>query len=126
MHDVVPRTPSKLEDNQLRLMTIRSEGQFNTVVYEEEDIFRSQTRRDVVLMHPNDMKKLQFVQDQQVLVRGEAGEITVFTRVFDIREGNCAMYYPEANVLLSNKIDQESKTPIFKGAVVELLSCVDV
>jgi anaerobic selenocysteine-containing dehydrogenase len=107
-------------------MTIRSEGQFNTVVYEEEDIFRSQTRRDVVLIHPNDMKKMQFVQDQQVLVRGEAGEITVFTRVFDIREGNCAMYYPEANVLLSNKIDQESKTPIFKGAVVELLSCVDV
>ena len=126
VHDVVPRTPSKLEENQLRLMTIRSEGQFNTVVYEEEDIFRSQTRRDVVLMHPNDMKKMQYVQDQQVLVRGEAGEITVFVRVFDIREGNCAMYYPEANVLLSNKVDQESKTPIFKGAVVELLPCVDV
>ncbi len=31
----------------MRLMTIRSEGQFNTVVYEEEDIYRAQDRRDV-------------------------------------------------------------------------------
>ena len=31
-------------------MTVRSEGQFNTVVYEEEDIYRAQERRDVILM----------------------------------------------------------------------------
>ena len=33
-------------------MTVRSEGQFNTVVYEEEDLYRGQTRRDVILLHP--------------------------------------------------------------------------
>ncbi len=33
-------------------MTVRSEGQFNTVVYEEEDIYRGQERRDVILMNP--------------------------------------------------------------------------
>ena len=27
-------------------MTLRSEGQFNTVVYEEEDRYRGQERRD--------------------------------------------------------------------------------
>ena len=32
-------------------MTVRSEGQFNTVVYEEEDIYRGQERRDVILMN---------------------------------------------------------------------------
>ncbi len=32
-------------------MTVRSEGQFNTVVYEEEDIYRGQDRRDVILMN---------------------------------------------------------------------------
>ena len=42
----------------LQLMTIRSEGQFNTVVYEEEDLYRNQTRRDIVLMHPDDIRKL--------------------------------------------------------------------
>ena len=33
-------------------MTVRSEGQFNTVVYEEEDLYRGQDRRDVILMNP--------------------------------------------------------------------------
>ena len=39
----------------MRLVTLRSEGQFNTVVYEEEDVYRDQTSRDVILMHPDDM-----------------------------------------------------------------------
>ncbi len=33
-------------------MTVRSEGQFNTVVYEDEDIYRGQDRRDVILLNP--------------------------------------------------------------------------
>ena len=33
---------------ELRLITGRSEGQFNTVVYEEEDLYRGQDRRDVI------------------------------------------------------------------------------
>ena len=32
---------------EFRLMTIRSEGQFNTVVYEDEDLYRGNVRRDV-------------------------------------------------------------------------------
>jgi anaerobic selenocysteine-containing dehydrogenase len=45
-------------DQELRLMTVRSEGQFNTVVYEEEDLYRNQDRRDVILMHPDDLERL--------------------------------------------------------------------
>ena len=48
------RSPTR----QLRLMTVRSEGQFNTVVYEEEDIYRGQERRDVILMNPADIERL--------------------------------------------------------------------
>ena len=49
--------PLAAGDRQLRLMTVRSEGQFNTVVYEEEDIYRGQDRRDVILLHPQDMAR---------------------------------------------------------------------
>jgi hypothetical protein len=42
----LPELPP-LAECQLRLMTIRSEGQFNTVVYEDEDLYRGQERRDV-------------------------------------------------------------------------------
>ena len=34
------------EGDQLRLMTVRSEGQFNTVVYEDYDLYRGIDRRD--------------------------------------------------------------------------------
>ena len=35
---------------EFRLTTLRSEGQFNTVVYEEEDLYRGNRRRNVVMM----------------------------------------------------------------------------
>ncbi len=47
-------------------MTVRSEGQFNTVVYEQEDIYRGQERRDVVLLHPDDLRRLGLQNDQRV------------------------------------------------------------
>ena len=45
---------------------------------------------------------------------------TVIARSIDIAAGNCAMYYPEANILLSTTIDKESRTPTFKGEVVNI------
>ena len=61
--------PLEGDPHQLRLMTVRSEGQFNTVVYEEEDIYRGQTRRDVILIHPDDISRLGLRADQRVTVR---------------------------------------------------------
>ncbi len=56
--------PLRGEGNQLRLMTVRSEGQFNTVVYEEEDLYRGQDRRDIVLLHPDDLARLGLQPEQ--------------------------------------------------------------
>jgi molybdopterin-dependent oxidoreductase alpha subunit len=106
----------------LRLMTIRSEGQFNTVVYEEEDIYRGQERRDVILMSTEDMHRLGLSPDQRVTVRSAAGALPGrLVRPFDIRSGNAAMYYPEANVLVPRDIDPRSKTPAFKSVFVEVI-----
>ncbi|WP_164102980.1 FdhF/YdeP family oxidoreductase [Candidatus Laterigemmans baculatus] len=107
---------------ELRLMTVRSEGQFNTVVYEEGDLYRNQDRRDVVLMHPDDLRRLGLSHDQPVRVRSATGEMVgVLARGFaDIRPGNALMYYPEANVLVSRHSDPQSKTPAFKGVVIEV------
>ncbi|MFQ5461910.1 MAG: FdhF/YdeP family oxidoreductase [Phycisphaerae bacterium] len=106
---------------QLRLMTIRSEGQFNTVVYEEHDLYRHQDRRDVILMNRDDIDRLGLAVDQAVTVIGEAGSLSgILVRAFDIPPGNAAMYFPEANVLVSRAVDPESRTPAFKGAVVTL------
>jgi molybdopterin-dependent oxidoreductase alpha subunit len=107
---------------QLRLMTVRSEGQFNTVVYEEEDIYRGQERRDVILVSPEDMQRLGLTRDERVTVRSAVGELRGrLVRPYNVRAGNAVMYYPEANVLVPRAVDPRSKTPAFKAVVVELL-----
>jgi molybdopterin-dependent oxidoreductase alpha subunit len=105
----------------LRLMTIRSEGQFNTVVYEDYDLYRQQDRRDVILMNADDIAALGLKADQRVTVRGPAGELReILVRPFDIRAGNAAMYYPEANALVPFAADGESRTPAFKSVWVKV------
>ncbi len=107
----------------LRLMTVRSEGQFNTVVYEEEDIYRGQDRRDVILMNPRDVARLKLSHDQAVTIESKTGRLeNIRIREFpEIKAGNVLMYYPEANVLVSRSVDPKSKTPAFKGELVRVL-----
>jgi molybdopterin-dependent oxidoreductase alpha subunit len=108
---------------QLRLMTVRSEGQFNTVVYEEEDIYRGQERRDVILINASDMERMKLHRDQRVTVRSAVGELRArLVRPYDVRAGNAVMYYPEANVLVPRDVDPRSKTPAFKSVMVEIVA----
>jgi molybdopterin-dependent oxidoreductase alpha subunit len=107
----------------LQLMTIRSEGQFNTVVYEEEDLYRNQTRRDIVLMHPDDVARLGLTAGGRCRIRSTAGEMRhQIVSAFDqIRPGNVAMYYPESNVLVPKSADPLSRTPAYKSIAVEVM-----
>jgi molybdopterin-dependent oxidoreductase alpha subunit len=115
----VPIPPLRGDNKQLRLMTIRSEGQFNTVVYEEEDIYRGQDRRDIILMSRADIERLGLQIDQRITVRSEIGAMpNILVRAFDIKPGNAAMYFPEANVLVPTNVDPASKTPAFKSVLV--------
>jgi molybdopterin-dependent oxidoreductase alpha subunit len=108
--------------DELRLMTVRSEGQFNTVVYEEADIYRGQERRDVILLSRGDIDRLGLRVNQRVDVTSAAGTLRgVLVRPFDIRPGNAAMYFPEANVLVPRSVDPRSKTPAFKAVPISII-----
>jgi anaerobic selenocysteine-containing dehydrogenase len=109
---------------ELRLMTIRSEGQFNTVVYEEEDIYRGIERRDVILMHRDDLARLNLKDSDRVTVRGPAGTMygILATEFAKIKPGSAAMYYPECNVLVGRALDPRSKTPAFKCVIVQVVA----
>ncbi len=119
-HELPPL--SGTDNDQLRMMTVRSEGQFNTVVYEEEDLYRNQERRDLILMHPDDLKRLGLKNDERVTVRSDTGSMPgILARGYDaIRRGNAMMYYPESNVLVSRHADPQSKTPAFKCVIVRI------
>ena len=123
VHDVEPKVRPERADNEFRLMTIRSEGQFNTVVYEEEDFYRGQERRDVILMHADDMARLDLSEEEHVEVATDTGSLRVLPRPIDIRQGNAVMYYPEANILVPRRVDEASRTPAFKGIIVRVTKC---
>ncbi len=122
VHDI----PVSEANGRLRLMTLRSEGQFNTVVYDEEDFYRGQDRRDVILMNRDDIERLGLHLDQPVTVRSDVGEMNrILVREFDIRAGNAAMYFPEANVIVPRRIDPRSRTPAYKSVWVTIVPQLD-
>lgn len=110
-------------EHSLYLSTIRSEGQFNSIIYHEEDVYRGQERRDVVLMHPDDMKKLGLKENQRVNLQSATGILpNLLLRAFNVRPGNILTYYPEANVLIPRARDNVSQTPAFKSIPIKVMS----
>ena len=101
-------------------MTLRSEAQFNTVVYEEEDLYRGIRRRDVVMLAAEDAHRLGVREGERVVVTTEAGRLEVSAALVDIRPGSLAMYLPEANDLVPRRLDARSQTPAFKSVVARV------
>ncbi len=117
---ITPLPDVPVKPGELRLMTLRSEGQFNTVVYEEEDLYRGNKRRDVVMMSLEDAVQMKLKEGSRVVVESQTGRMEASVAIVDIRPGNLAMYYPEANALVPRRIDPRSKTPAFKSVAVRL------
>jgi molybdopterin-dependent oxidoreductase alpha subunit len=121
LNAAVPAWPSfRVESDEFRMMTLRSEGQFNTVVYEEEDLYRGNARRDVVMMSARDAERLGLNEHDPVSVTSASGELRVVVALAELPPGNLAMYYPEANVLVPRRIDSNSGTPAFKSIAVRV------
>ncbi|MFN2443726.1 MAG: FdhF/YdeP family oxidoreductase [Thermoanaerobaculia bacterium] len=118
--EVTPLPAPFTAEGELRLMTLRSEGQFNTVVYEEEDPYRGTDRRDVVLMAKEDARDLGLEEGDRVRVATSTGTMDVVVSFIDIRPGNIAMYYPEANRIVPRMLDGASKTPAFKSVAARV------
>ena len=108
------------DPDQLILMTVRSEGQFNTVVYDDEDLYRGNTARDVVMISAADAQRWGVVEGDRVLVSSSCGSMSASVAITGISVGSAAMYYPEANVLVPQVLDPQSHTPAFKSVPVRL------
>lgn len=103
------------------LASIRSEGQFNSIIYEESDSYRHNAPRNALLISKNDMDQLSVEQGDTVSVASKTGQIdNMIIQQFDIPKGNVLAYYPEANVLTEHELDPRSKTPNFKSVPVKI------
>ncbi|PZO80207.1 MAG: formate dehydrogenase [Sphingomonas hengshuiensis] len=115
---------------RLRLVTLRSNDQFNTTIYGYDDRFRGISgTRDVVLMNPKEIAKAGLHKGQIVAIVGDAGD-GIDRRVgglkvvpFDLPDGCVAGYYPELNPLIPlDWHDHASKTPASKAVPVRIVA----
>jgi molybdopterin-dependent oxidoreductase alpha subunit len=105
----------------LSLITARSYGQHNTVVYKNGDQYRGMPHRHTLLINPEDLAASGLAAHQRVTVQGEAGALHGIELIpGSIRRGAALMFYPEANVLMRPLKDPESGTPAFKRVPVLL------
>ena len=116
----------KGETTELRMMSVRSEGQCNSIVYDEEDLYRGQKSRRVVLMNRADIRERGLRNNDLVTLESPTGTMEgVQIREYDIKPGNVMMYYPESNVLISTDTDPRSKTPGYKLTWVKVCNSVN-
>ena len=113
----------------LRMITLRSNDQFNTTVYGYDDRFRGiRGTREVLLMNRADVERLALRDGDTVRVETQSSDgieralagLTVVA--YDIPPGCVGAYYPEANVLLPmSHYAVGSKTPAAKSIPVRVL-----
>jgi anaerobic selenocysteine-containing dehydrogenase len=105
-------------------MTVRSEGQFNTIIYEEADSYRNASQRWVVFLNAQDIQVLGLQEGDSVTVTSPRGSMEGLTLcAFDLPRGNAMAYFPEANVLIGRESDPRSKTPAFKSVPIAVRAC---
>lgn len=101
------------------LITGRSYGQHNTVVYQLGDRYRAMPHRNCILLNALDAENIGFRNHQRVTVQGNAGKLEQVEIIFgNIRPHAALMFYPEANVLFKAKIDSRCGTPAYKRVPV--------
>ncbi|WBU30275.1 FdhF/YdeP family oxidoreductase [Rhodopseudomonas palustris] len=111
-----------------RLMTLRSNDQFNTTIYGMSDRLRGiEGRRDVLLINPDEMTRAGLSEGQEVWLEGDAGDGVhreagpLRVTPFRLPDGCLGAYYPEMNSLMPVwHHDGPSKTPAAKSVPVRI------
>jgi molybdopterin-dependent oxidoreductase alpha subunit len=115
-------------EGRYRLVTLRSNDQFNTTIYGYSDrLRRIEGKRDVVLISPDDIARAGLEAGQRVNLIGDADDgharqVDGLEIVpFDLPSGTIVGYYPELNPLIAlGHHDRASKTPAGKAVPVRI------
>ena len=123
-------TASGFDDapHRFRLITMRSNDQFNTTIYGYSDRLRGiEGTRNVLLINPEDMRRAGLSEGQMVSLVGDAGDGVerqvggLKVMPFALPNGCVGAYYPEMNPLIPLwSHDQKSKTPASKSVPVRI------
>ena len=122
----VARPLPALPESGLMLTTVRSEGQFNSIIYERTDSYRGGASRMTVMMNEEDIAEAGLAEGDRATLVSDHGRMEGVTiKAHDVARGAVLAYYPEANVLTGTAVDPRSRTPAFKATPVKVERFVD-
>jgi molybdopterin-dependent oxidoreductase alpha subunit len=115
-------------EGRYRLMTLRSNDQFNTTIYGYHDRFRGvKNTRDILFMNAKDIARAGLSEGQVVALQSDAGDGKrrvregLIVMPYSIPEGCLGAYYPECNVLMPLEHHaEESHVPAAKTVPVRI------
>jgi len=102
-------------------LATRRGKQFNSMVWSDADAIVGTTRRDAVLVAPEDAARLGLRHGDSIVLRASNGssprEFRGVCHLAPVKSGTLQAYWPECNALLHNRLDPESKEPDYNAWV---------
>jgi molybdopterin-dependent oxidoreductase alpha subunit len=98
-------------------LATRRGKQFNSMTFGTTDRLMGAKSRDIVFMSPEDAQRLELTDGTRVIVRSHTGEMNGVIQIAPIKSGTLQAYWPEANVLISRRIDPVSGQPDYNAEV---------
>jgi molybdopterin-dependent oxidoreductase alpha subunit len=113
---VLPLPDREVPPGMYTLLTRRGK-QFNTITYGQHDPLTGARTRSTVLLHPRDMRREGLADGDAVRVVSTHGTLCARVREGGARPGSVQAFWPEANVLLDERLDPESFEPDYTTIV---------
>ena len=98
-------------------LATRRGQQFNSMLYGTADPLTGSRRRDDVFMAAEDAARLALADGDGIRLRSATGEMRGVCRIAPVKAGTLQAHWPEANVLISNRLDPGSKEPDYNAWV---------
>jgi molybdopterin-dependent oxidoreductase alpha subunit len=113
---VVQPSNEVLKEGEFYLATRRGK-QFNSIVYGVDDPLVGSKRRDEIFLSAEDASKLGLQKGSPITLESETGTFTGVCKISKVHPGTIQMFWPEANVLISRRIDPMSQEPDYNTIV---------
>jgi molybdopterin-dependent oxidoreductase alpha subunit len=98
-------------------LTTRRGKQFNSIIYGKDDPLIGSKRRDEIYLNPDDAEKLKIREGDSILLKSCTGEYSGVCRIGALHPKTVQVFWPEANVLISRRLDPVSHEPDYNTIV---------
>jgi molybdopterin-dependent oxidoreductase alpha subunit len=98
-------------------LATRRGKQFNSMTFGAKDRLTGSKRRDTIFISPEDAEKLRLKDGAEVVVCSQIGQMKGVIQIAPVKPGTLQAYWPEANVLISRRVDPVSGEPDYNAEV---------